>query len=549
MHDQEIRTIGSGFCDRTEDVFAGKKSVVDRVREAIAKIRNMDPAYHSFVTLCEERAFTMARELDDQLQGLSPEEARRRYPLAGLVFAVKDNICVEGVRTTAASHMLENYISPYSSTAVVRLEEAGAICVGKTNMDEFAMGQTTTTGAFGATKNPRYPELSAGGSSGGSAAAVALGLVDFALGSDTGGSIRQPAALCGVVGLKPAYGTVSRYGLISYASAFDGIGPLTRSVTEAQLVYSVIAGPDAQDASMREASYFRFSKKDNHGSLDCEVYCEQRRSANAAEIVRSSRKDDQGSSGSGTTDDRDASMREVTFVQPSTEKTRGRLRIGVLRGEDPAVSAALRKEPTFCEKYEIEYVELPMLEYAVATYYILACAQAASNLARYDGVRYGFRADGCATLEQMYEKTRAEGFSPEVQRRIRVGRFVLGQESYRDWYEQAARVRRMIYDQVQKALANVDVIVSETRTQPYPRADFAGDSASFLAGYEQDKRTVLANLCGLPAISVSVAATGEDAPRSVMVMAGAGRESAMFTVAEQLAAPFVPCAKGGPVHE
>lgn len=463
----------------------------DRVSEAIKKIRTVDPAYHSFVTVCEERALQAAEKLEREMQGLTQEEARRRYPLAGLVFAVKDNLCVEGVQTTAASHILENYISPYSATAGVRLEEAGAICVGKTNMDEFAMGQTTTTGAFGATKNPRYPELSAGGSSGGSAAAVALGLVDFALGSDTGGSIRQPAALCGVVGLKPAYGAVSRYGLISYASAFDVIGPLVRTVEDARRIYSVIAGPDEQDASMREEEYFRTLTKENSG----------------------------------------------------------RLRVGVLGGEDSAAAAILQKDPAFCENYEIRYIELPMLEYAVATYYILACAQAASNLARYDGVRYGSRAEGYETLDQMYEMTRAEGFSPEVQRRIRMGRFVLGQESYRDWYEQAARVRRCIYDQVQEALAEVDVIVSETLARPYPRADFAGDSEAFLNGYEQDKLTVLANLCGLPAISVPVEAAGDDAPLGIMVTANAGREAAMFEVAEQLAAPFTPCVKGGPAHE
>lgn len=491
MLDQEIKTIGSGFSERTGAVFEGKLTAVDRVREAVTKIRAIDPAYHSFVTVCEERALTMAEKLDRETQGLSQEEVRRRFPLAGLVFAVKDNICVEGVRTTAASHILENYISPYSATAVVRLEEAGAICVGKTNMDEFAMGQTTTTGAFGATKNPRYPDLSAGGSSGGSAAAVALGLVDFALGSDTGGSIRQPAALCGVVGLKPAYGAVSRYGLISYASAFDGIGPITRTVHEARQICFVIEGSDAQDASMREAEYF----------------------------------------------------------QPPTKENDGRLRVGVLGGEDSEAATLLRKDTAFCEKNELRYIELSMLEYAVATYYILACAQAASNLARYDGVRYGFRAEGYETLDQMYEMTRAKGFSPEVQRRILMGRFVLGQESYRDWYEQAARVRRRIYDQVQEAFAEVDVIVSETLKRPYPRADFAGDSEAFLAGYEQDKLTVLANLCGLPAISVPVPAEGDDAPHSIMVTANAGREAAMFEAADRLAAPFTPCVKGGPADE
>jgi len=520
MLDQEIRTIGFGFHERTEAVFVGKITAVDRVREAVAKIRAIDPAYHSFVTLCEERALTMAENLEREMRGLSREEARRRFPFAGLVFAVKDNICVEGVKTTAASHILENYISPYSATAVVRLEEAGAICVGKTNMDEFAMGQTTTTGAFGATKNPRYPEFSAGGSSGGSAAAVALGLVDFALGSDTGGSIRQPAALCGVVGLKPAYGSVSRYGLISYASAFDVIGPLARTVKEARQIYSVIVGPDAQDASMREAAYFRSLMKENDAWPDA-----------------------------GVSDGVNASVFEAMDERPFLKGERTRFRVGVLGGEDSEAATALRKDPTFCEKNEIRYIRLPMLAYAVATYYILACAQAASNLSRYDGVRYGFRAEGYGTLDQMYEMTRAAGFSPEVQRRILMGRFVLGQASYRDWYEQAARVRRRIYDQVREALTEVDVIVSETLKRPYPRAAFAGDSAAFLAGYAQDEMTVLANLCGLPAISVPVPAAGEDAPRSIMVMANAGRESAMFEVAEQLAAPFIPCGKGGPAHE
>lgn len=498
----------SDLRQRAAEVCSGCVRARDRVQAAIGRIRRIDPDYHAFVTVCEARALQMAEKLDEELNGLTPEQARERYPLAGLTFAVKDNICVEDVRTTAASRILENYVSPYSATAVVRLEAAGAVCVGKTNLDEFAMGQTTTTGAFGATKNPRYPSLSAGGSSGGSAAAVALELVDFALGSDTGGSIRQPAALCGVTGFKPAYGTVSRYGLISYASAFDTIGPLTRSVADARWIYEVMAGPDPMDATMRGVE--------------------------------------------------------------AAETTAGPIRIGLLGTVEGMEKLKQTLQTAFEEAGGIFAgakpvpIELPMLAYAVPTYYIMACAQAASNLARYDGVRYGFRAQGGATPDRMYEETRFAGFSPEVRRRILMGNFVLGQEAYRDWYDRAARVRRLIYEQVAEALTQVDVIVSETLEPPYPKADFSGESEAFQAGYEQDRLTVLANLCGLPAINVCPARTGGETPLGVMVMAGAGREDVLFGVAEAIAALFGPCfketpetgafegcpaVKGGPAHE
>ena len=464
--------------------------ISDRVRAALVKIRSIDTEYHAFVTVCGERALSAAEELETKIKDLTPAEAQERYPLLGLTFAVKDNLCVEGVRTTAASHILENYISPYSATAVERIEAAGAICLGKTNLDEFAMGQTTSTGAFGATKNPRNAALSAGGSSGGSAAAVALDMVDFALGSDTGGSIRQPAALCGVVGFKPAYGTVSRYGLISYASAFDTIGPLAKSVADARRVYSVLAGPDPKDASMRGPEYFR----------------------SQAGVKRADRP----------------------------------LRVGIVGGREGRVAQAVLQNTKLKNDVQIEYIELPMLKYAASTYYILACAQAASNLARYDGVRYGLRVEG-RSPEQMFESTRLAGFSPEVRRRILLGNFVLSQASYSDWYEQAARVRRMIYDAMQTTFSEVDVIVSETLEEPYPTADFEADSEAFRLGYEQDRLTVIANLCGIPAVSVCTGAGVDGTPEAVMIMADAGREDAMFAVADALAVPF--SAAGGPAHE
>lgn len=467
--------------------------ISDRVRAALAKIRSIDTEYHAFVTVCGERALSAAEKLETKIKDLTPAEAQERYPLLGLTFAVKDNLCVEGVRTTAASHILENYISPYSATAVERLEAAGAICLGKTNLDEFAMGQTTSTGAFGATKNPRNAALSAGGSSGGSAAAVALDLVDFALGSDTGGSIRQPAALCGVVGFKPAYGTVSRYGLISYASAFDTIGPLAKSVADARRVYSVFAGPDPKDASMRGPEYFR----------------------QQAEAER-----------------RDGTDRPI--------------RVGIVGGREGRAARAVLNNTKLDRNVQIEFIELPMLKYAASTYYILACAQAASNLARYDGVRYGLRVEG-RTPEQMFENTRLEGFSPEVRRRILLGNFVLSQASYSDWYEHAARVRRMIYDAMQRTFSEVDVIVSETIEEPYPTADFSADSEAFRLGYERDRLTVIANLCGIPAVSVCTGAGADATPEAVMIMADAGREDAMFAVADALTVPFT--AAGGHAHE
>ena len=421
------------------------RSAVEICRDALARIDAIDPALHAFNTVTADRALARARDIDDH------PDRWRDAPLAGVPVALKDNLCTAGVRTTASSRILDTYVPPYDATAVARLEAAGAVVVGKTNCDEFAMGSSTENSAFGPAHNPWMLDRIPGGSSGGSAAAVAAGLVPLALGSDTGGSIRQPAALCGVVGLKPTYGRVSRYGLLAFGSSLDQIGPLSRTVADAALTLRVIAGRDPADAT------------------------------SAAEPV-------------------------PDYTAALTGDVRG-IRIGVPRalldGLDPDVERAVQTALTTLTSRGAELVEvdLPHAKHAIAVYYLVATAEASSNLARYDGVRYGFRAQGDNDVRAMYARTRARGFGPEVKRRIMLGTYVLSAGYYDAYYLKAQQVRTLILRDYDRAFERVEVVAMPT--SPTPAFPIGERSADPLQMYLADVFTVSANLTGLPAISVA----------------------------------------------
>ena len=425
-------------------VSAGRASATEVCRAALDRIERTDGGIHAFHTVAAEQALARAADLDRRRAELSA------LPLLGVPVAVKDNICTRGIRTTAGSRILGGYVPPYDAGVIERLHAAGAVIVGKTNCDEFAMGSSTENSAFGVTRNPWSPDRVPGGSSGGSAAAVAARQVPLALGSDTGGSIRQPAALCGVVGLKPTYGTVSRYGLIAFASSLDQIGPIATSVADAALALSVIAGHDPRDATSLPAA----------PSL-----------ATAADGLRG-------------------------------------LRIGVPRslvgeGVDADVRSAFDTAIDLLREHgaHIFDVELPHSAHAIPVYYLVATAEASSNLARYDGVRYGFRAkDAGESLGEMYDRTREQGFGPEVKRRIMLGTYVLS-AGYKDaYYLKAQQVRTLIRRDYDAAFERVDVIAMPTSPTPaFPLGERVSDPVRM---YLADVFTVGANLAGVPAISV-----------------------------------------------
>ncbi len=415
-------------------------------RAALDRIEKDNDRLNAFITINREAALRRAAAMDDDIQN-----AVKQRPLAGVPIAIKDNLCTEGIRTTCASRILGDYVPPYTATAVKKIEEAGAIIVGKTNLDEFAMGGSTENSAFGPARNPWDEECVPGGSSGGSAVAVAAGHVPVSLGSDTGGSIRQPASFCGVVGLKPTYGRVSRYGLVAFASSLDQIGPFATNVRDAARVLQVISGRDRYDST----------------------------SANVA---------------------------APDYLNALTGDVKG-LRIGV-----PPECLAEGLDAEVCEKVEaairkledrgakIVEVSLPHTKYVIAVYYIIATAEASSNLARYDGVRYGFRAEDARTLSEMYRRTRNQGFGAEVKRRIMLGTFALSSGYYDAYYEKAQRVRGMLINDFAEAFKKCDVIA--TPTAPSPPFKIGEKADDPLAMYLGDIYTVTINLAGVPAISV-----------------------------------------------
>ena len=430
-----------------DDVAAGRRSAVDVCREALARIDACQPTLNAFNTVTHERALTRAADVDAKRAA-----GRPLGPLAGVPVALKDNLCTRGVRTTASSRILEGYVPPYDATVVTRLDAADAVVVGKTSCDEFAMGSSNENSAFGPVHNPWSHGYAPGGSSGGSAAAVAAGCVPIALGSDTGGSIRQPASFCGVVGLKPTYGRVSRYGLLAFASSLDQIGPLTRTVEDAALALSVMAGADALDAtSVPEPT--------------------------------------------------------MSWADALTGDVRG-LRIGVPRaflakGVDARVTGAVDSALATFESLGalLVDIDLPHAAYAVPAYYLVCTAEASSNLARYDGVKYGYRSPAAAQgLKAMYTHSRSEGFGPEVKRRIMLGTYVLSAGYYDAYYLKALQVRTLLRRDYDQAFQQVDVVAMPT--SPIPPFALGEKTDDPLQMYLADIFTVSANLAGLPAVSV-----------------------------------------------
>jgi aspartyl-tRNA(Asn)/glutamyl-tRNA(Gln) amidotransferase subunit A len=438
--------------DIRDAVSSGRASAVEVVQAALSRIESTNPALNAFLSVAAERALDRAKAVDRD---------QRKAPLAGVPVAIKDNICTRGITTTAASRMLKDFVPPYDATVVKRLEAAGAIVVGKTNCDEFAMGSSTENSAFGPSKNPWNPEYISGGSSGGSAVAVAAGMTPLALGSDTGGSIRQPASLCGIAGLKPTYGRVSRYGLIAFASSLDQIGPFARTAYDAALALSVLAGPDPLDATA------------------------------AREPV-------------------------PDYAAALTGDIRG-LRLGVPRkmlehGVDESVRGCFYHalEVFRSRGAELVDIDLPHAKYAIATYYVVATAEASSNLARFDGVRYGYRAPGVRDVKEMYEKSRSQGFGPEVKRRIMLGTYVLSAGYYDAYYLKAQRVRTLVRRDYEQAFQKVDAVVMPT--SPTPAFKIGERVEDPLQLYLTDIFTVSANLAGLPAFSVPCGLTSNRLP-------------------------------------
>ena len=426
----------------------------------LERIERIDSRIRAYLTVSREEALAQAEAADEKL-------ARGEdLPLLGVPLSVKDNICTRGLRTTCASRILENFVPPYDATVVERLKEAGAVILGKTNLDEFAMGSSTENSAFFPTHNPWDPERVPGGSSGGSAAAVAAGLSAASLGSDTGGSIRQPAAFCGVVGLKPTYGRVSRYGLVAFASSLDQIGPLTRTVPDAALLLRVIGGPDPRDST----SY---------------------------------------------------SEPQPDYLA-ELEKPLPRLKLGLPKeyfGEGLSEEIRLRLEEVFREieslGFELKEVSLPHTEYAVATYYIIAPAEASSNLARYDGVKYGLRVEGRDLLD-MYKKTRSRGFGAEVKRRIMIGTYALSAGYYEAYYRKASQVRTLIARDFAEAFKEVDLIL--TPVTPTPAFRLGEKTQDPLQMYLSDIFTIPVNLAGVVGLSLPVGLTSEGLPVGLQII-------------------------------
>ncbi len=456
-----------------EAVRDGSISATDALEHSLGQIEAREKEIHAFVTVDTVGARAQAASVDDLVAaGADPG------PLAGVPVALKDNMCVRGLPTTCCSRILDGWHPPYDATVAERLRSAGAVMVGKTNLDEFAMGSSTEHSAFGPTRNPWCADRVPGGSSGGSTAAVAAGMVPIALGSDTGGSIRQPAAFCGVVGMKPTYGMVSRYGLVAFASSLDQIGPITTTVTDAALVYEVISGNDPRDST----------------SLD----------------------------------------RPALPLREMCDREVDSLRVGVVKelieGADHEISTAVAgaAEALAGMGAAIEEVSIPEVRHGLPAYYLIAPAEASSNLARYDGVRYGLRVDG-DDVEAMNSATRAAGFGAEVKRRVMLGTFALSSGYYDAYYGQAQRVRTIIVRALETAYERVDVLLGATT--PTPAFELGAKTGDPLAMYLSDLFTVPSNLAGHPAISVPFGRCADGLPIGVQVLAPALGEPVLFQVA------------------
>jgi aspartyl-tRNA(Asn)/glutamyl-tRNA(Gln) amidotransferase subunit A len=458
-----------------QSVASRKTSAVEQAEQAYARIAADDGAIHAWLALSRERALEQAGRIDKAAANGDPLP-----PLAGVPIGIKDVLTVRGVPATAGSKILEGYRPPYDATAVARLESAGAVLLGKLNCDEFAMGSSNENSAYGPVHNPRALDRVPGGSSGGSAAAVASGMAVATLGTDTGGSIRQPASFCGVVGLLPTYGRVSRYGLIAFASSLDRIGPLTNTVEDAAILLGAIAGWDEMDATSSRAPVPDYAAALNQPVQGIRVGIPEEYFGEGIDAE----------------------------VRSAVEKAGDTLR---------AAGCTLKK------------ISLPHTKYAIATYYVVATAEASANLARFDGVRYGLRAKDASTLGGMYRKTRDEGFGPEVKRRILLGTYVLSAGYYDAFYRKAQQVRTLLTRDFQEAFKTVDVLL--TPTAPTPAFRLGEKTDDPLAMYLADINTVTASLAGICGISVPCGTSAEGLPIGAQILGKAFDEATVLRAA------------------
>ncbi len=460
----------------SKEISTGKISIREAVQESISQIEILDKEYNCFITVAQkEDLFKRADVIQKQIDAKVLTNA-----LAGVPIAIKDNICTKNMLTTCASKMLHNFIPTYSAKVTENLEASGALIIGKTNMDEFAMGSTSETSAYGIVKNPKNTLYVPGGSSGGSAAAVAANECICALGSDTGGSIRQPSAFCGVTGIKPTYGTVSRYGLVAYASSMDQIGPIAKDVADCAYILETIALYDDKDSTSMLRKEYNFTK-----ALISDV----------------------------------RGMKIGIPKEYFNENVDAEVKNAVLE----AVKA-LEGKGAIVSEFSLE-----MTKYAVETYYIIASAEASSNLARFDGVKYGYRNEEANNLSQMYKKTRTEGFGKEVKRRIMLGSFVLSSGFYDEYYLKAQKSKRLIKNEFDKAFDEYDVIIAPTS----PTTAFKiGESISNpIKMYQSDVCTVAANLIGLPAISLPCGVDSKNLPIGMQIIGNCFREDNIIRAA------------------
>ena len=467
-------------------------SVTEATQAYLDQIEKVENDVHSYVTIDKEGALKRAEEVQKMI-----DDGTLLSPLAGVPVAIKDNMCTKGTRTTCSSKILENFVPTFTSEAVLNLEKAGAVIIGKTNMDEFAMGSTTETSYYGVTRNPWNLEHVPGGSSGGSCAAVAAGECAYALGSDTGGSIRQPSSFCGVTGIKPTYGTVSRYGLIAYGSSLDQIGPIAKDVTDCATILETIASHDVKDSTSVE--------------------------------------------------------REYDFTSALTDDVKG-MKIGIPRDYfGDGLSADVKEQILNAVKVleekgaVVEEFDLSLVKYAIPAYYIIADAEASSNLARFDGVKYGYRTEEYEGLHNMYKKTRSEGFGAEVKRRIMLGSFVLSSGYYDAYYLKALRTKALIKKEFDKAFEKYDVILGPVAPTTAPKL---GDSLSDpIKMYLGDIYTISVNLAGLPGISLPCGKDKNGMPIGLQLIGDCFNEKKIIQAAytfEQTRAYEAPAiAKGG----
>ena len=455
---------------------AGETTAVEAAKDALAQIKEKEESIHSYVTVLDEsQILEKAGEVQKKI-----EAGELTGPLAGVPVAIKDNMCTEGILTTCSSKILGNFVPTYSSEAVKKLEEAGVVLIGKTNMDEFAMGSTTETSAYGVTRNPHNTDHVPGGSSGGSCAAVAAEECSFALGSDTGGSIRQPSSFCGVTGIKPTYGTVSRYGLIAYGSSLDQIGPLAKDVTDCATILEAISSYDKKDSTSVQ-------------------------------------------------------RKDLDFTSALVKDVKG-MKIGIPKdyfgeGLDPQVKEAVLKAAKVLEEQGaiVEEFDLSLVEYAIPAYYVIASAEASSNLSRFDGVKYGYRTKEYEGLHNMYKKTRSEGFGPEVKRRIMLGSFVLSSGYYDAYYLKALRTKALIKKAFDEAFSKYDVILSPAAPTTAPKI---GESLKDpIKMYLGDIYTISVNLAGLPGMTVPCGKDDKGLPIGVQLIGDCFQEKKIIKAA------------------